>query len=386
MKVLFTMTNAFNPNAGGVQRTTYKLGKHFTENGYDVFYYSTANNGHVTSNYGQLYHANNVGGVNNQQNINQLCQILIKINPNIVINQMPYEKKLRKTLFEYKTKLNYSLLGCLRNSLFSFKSNVNFIMKETFPNFLYQILNNNFGEFVVQKWHFLKHRKELRAIIDTHDRFILLAPPNKEELDFFVGDYKSEKVISIPNSIPAIHKDTITKEKIILHVGRLDLNQKRSDLLIKFWQEVCEDLIDWKFIIVGDGPYKSMLKKEIKDSKLPNIHLEGFQAPEKYYQAASIFMMPSAYEGFPNTILEAQSYGCIPFAFDSYGALRWIVNDGKDAFLIEPFNTGGMAKRLVSLIKNDCIEEIRNSSFQNAEKFTVDKVGEHWFKLFKELI
>jgi len=386
MKVLFTMTPAFDPNEGGVQRTTFKLGKYFTEKGIDVAYFSTSSTGHVEVDYGILFHGQYANGSNNLKNIEELKKILNSFQPDFVINQMPYEKKIREVLFQNKNKQDYFLLGCLRNSLFNFTSNARDRMEQMMPSTVFKTMDNSFGISIIKKRHRIKHRKDLKNIIDKHDKFILLAPPNRKELNYFVGTYKKEKVISIPNSIPKVFKNIKQKEKIILHVGRLNVKQKRSDLLLGFWEQVYAELPDWKFLIIGDGPYYESLEKDIQRKKLPRIELLGYQKPEPYYKKSTFFMMPSAYEGFPNTILEAQSHGCIPFAFDSYAALSWIVNDKKDSILSPAFETKHMAENLIRIAKDQHLKnKMIQASFENAERFTIDKVGQIWLDLFKNL-
>jgi hypothetical protein len=242
MKILFTLTPAFNPNDGGVQRTTYKLGKYFTEQGLEVSYFSTSNTGHVKAEYGALYHTKEIGGQDNMQNIAELEVVVTDIKPDIVINQMPYETNLTNALTNLKTKLGFKLLGCLRNSLFNFKSNARDRMMQMLPSPLFKAMDNKLGISIIQKRHWLKHRKQLKEILDKHDKYILLAPPNRKELEYFVGEYKKEKVRAIPNSIPEIYRGTETKEKIVLHVGRLNIPQKRSDLLLDFWENI-ENLV-----------------------------------------------------------------------------------------------------------------------------------------------
>jgi hypothetical protein len=69
MKVLIALTPAFNPNDGGVQRTSYKIGKFFTENGIEVSYFSMERDGHIEVAYGELFHSKLVGGVKNPVNL-----------------------------------------------------------------------------------------------------------------------------------------------------------------------------------------------------------------------------------------------------------------------------------------------------------------------------
>lgn len=382
-KILFALTMAFDPNAGGVQRTTYKLGKYFTEAGLEVGYFSADYMGHKECEYGKLYHAHEKGGAENPDNMEELVKVLSVFQPDFVINQVPYVKPLRVTLANHKGNLDYVLLGCLRNSLFNFKSNAREVMQRELPSFVFRILDNPIGMYLVQKRHYFSHRNDLKSILDDHDRFVLLAPPNQEELNYFVGDYKQEKVLAIPNSIPEVFDDSFQKEKILLHVGRIVIHQKRSDLLLKVWEIIYEKLPEWEFHIVGEGPYFDSLQNEINVKKIPRVCLHGYQKPESYYKKAAIFMMPSAYEGFPNTILEAQSYGSVPFAFESYEALSWIVTDGKDACLIPPYEVNNMATEIVSLVKDNYkMNKMRQQALENAKRFTIDKVGQIWLDFF----
>jgi glycosyltransferase involved in cell wall biosynthesis len=193
-------------------------------------------------------------------------------------------------------------------------------------------------------------------------------------------------VISIPNSIPEVSDNLTDKRNVILHVGRIVISQKRSDLLLDFWESTYKSLYDWEFVIIGDGPYLEELKTDLERRKLPRVILKGYQEPEKYYKMAKIFMMPSAFEGFPNTILEAQSYGCLPVVFNSYAALEWIVHDKEDSFLISPFDTIEMSNTIMQIANDEGkLLEMQKESLINARKFTIDKVGQHWLSLFSSL-
>jgi len=333
-----------------------------------------------------LHHATKNNGPNNSINLNALSGVLRTFKPDFVINQMPYEKKLTDRLAITKKELGYILLGCLRNSLFSYKNNIRNTSKLVLPTFIFKLLDNQLGLYLLLHLHRIKHKNQLKRILDRHDRFILLAPPNRNELAYFVGDYKKNKVDVVPNSIPEVYNGTLKKEKIILHVGRLNIQQKRSDLLLEFWMKAYDKLKDWQFIIVGDGPYKGVMEQKIKENNLPRIELLGYQKPEDWYKKASIFIMTSAYEGFPNVILEAQSFSCIPLAFESYDAISWIVHDKKDALLFEPYDTTKMANETINLaINKDRLKKMAEASKDNASQFVVDKVARIWMDLFENL-
>lgn len=387
MKILFVQTPSLNPNGGGVQRITFNLGVFFTQKGYEVHYFSFSQTGHVEVSNCTLHHAVKGNSSRNPENIKLLTKLLNDNKYSIVINQMPYEKNIRNAIHRQSAYSDYQSIACIHNSLFNFKTNLKDIVTRTFPFPINKLAATKAGLASANAYHKLKHASELKKIIEKHSHVLLYTPPNVKELNYFLSAYNPEKIGCMPNPIPEIPPFNKKKKKTILHVGRINIPQKRSDLLLDFWGSVYKDLEDWNFIIVGDGPYHKILSHNLRERNLPRVELVGFQKPEAYYKEASIFMMPSAYEGFPNTILEAQSNGCPVLAFNSYDALGWIVNDGKDALLSKPFNTTQMGEQAIWLANNTkSLEEFQEAALENAKRFTIEKVGEQWLELFETLL
>lgn len=382
------MTRAFVPNAAGVQRSTFKIGKYLSEHNVEVGFYSTFHTDQTIPEFGTLYYPEFAGGLNNNANRNHLKNSFKRFRPDVVINQMPYEEILRDALFELKIELHFKLLACLRNSLFIVKNNILFTISNNVSPFLFRLLNNRMAENILGKVHDYKHSRKLKSILDMNDKFILLTPPNIDELEYFVKDYKSDRIECIPNSIPSVAEfDSMQKEKIVLYVGSLNIPQKRVDLLLEVWSIVFGQLPEWSFKVVGGGDYMESMKARISAQKLENIEVLGHQNPEKYYKEASIFLMTSAFEGFPNVLIEAQSYGLVPIVMNSYAALSWIVNDKKDASLISAFDTKKMAEEVIDLANDDQKRSLMSrAASENARRFTIDKVGLQWLKLLERLI
>ena len=61
------------------------------------------------------------------------------------------------------------------------------------------------------------------------------------------------------------------------------------------------------------------------ENDIKNIYFEGNKNPLPYYQKASVFLMTSALEGWGLTITEAQQFGVVPVAFDSYPSLHEVI-------------------------------------------------------------
>ena len=66
------------------------------------------------------------------------------------------------------------------------------------------------------------------------------------------------------------------------------------------------------------------------------------------FKLATILCMTSASESFGLVLVEAMSYGVIPFAFNSFPAVTDIIQNGINGFLVEPFDIEQYAERLLT--------------------------------------
>lgn len=389
MKILLVQTRSFTQNESGVPRITYNLGRYFTEKGLEVGYYSFKDKDHIKVKFGQLLHVNEEGGTKNPSNLQHFEKSLYEFHPDVVINQMPYEDNLSSVLYTVSKKIGYKIIGCIHNSLFTFKSNVKDIMRRQFPKPLNNLMATELMSKIPLANHKVKHRKQLIAMLKRNHLTLLYTPPNFEELIYFLKeeDYKDANIGFMPNPVVGICEEVPAKEKTILHVGSINVHQKRSDLLLDFWENTYQGLPDWKFQVVGKGEYLEVIKADLQRRKLPRIELLGFQKPDEYYKKASIFMMPSAYEGLPNTIIEANSFGCPVLAFNSYAALEWIVQKEVNARLATPYDTKEMATLCIDLANDsDRLKAMQQAALVNAKRFSIDKVGQDWIQLFHSLV
>ncbi len=98
-----------------------------------------------------------------------------------------------------------------------------------------------------------------------------------------------------------------TQEPYIVAIGRL-VENKNFRLLIDAFSAAS---VPEKLIIIGDGPLRSVLEKQIADHGLQDrIILTGFISnPFPLLAGAQFFVLPSNAEGFPNGLVEAMSTG-----------------------------------------------------------------------------
>jgi glycosyltransferase involved in cell wall biosynthesis len=381
--ILIILTPAFDPNTGGVQMSTYKMSSYFKSQGHFTHVFSYQVNDHAQQEVATLHSAANKGGNSEQKNNEQLKDLVLSLKPDVVINQMPYERPIGLALSQAKSKHEFLLLSCLRNTLYSVKLNLDQYVKSVVPNSIQPLFNNTLGQQLLLQKHKSRHAKDLKFILDTYDYFVMFGPPNLEELEYFVGNYKLHKTHLIPNSIPSVLEEMPPKEKRILWLSRLSYKQKRADLILPFWKKAINQLPDWQFDVVGNGDAYDDLKQQIEKEQIPRITLHGKQKPDEFYRRSPIYIMTSAFEGFPNTLIEAQSYASIPVVYDNYPICSWAVKKGKSGVLIPPFKVNRMANEVIKLAKNqDRQNQLMQAALENAREFHIDNVGKQWIEFF----
>lgn len=175
-------------------------------------------------------------------------------------------------------------------------------------------------------------------------------------------------------------QNVLGKKKEILFVGRLSYAHKRPDYLIRIWSLIEGRFPDWSLRLVGVGEDTNALVQLAKDLNLKNVYFEGFQNPEPYYKDAQIFCLTSAYEGFGMVLVEAAAYGCVLIAFNSFDAVEDIIDDGRNGFIVPPFDLDCYADYLSSLMADeDLREKLSRGALDVPLKFSAEEIAKKWF-------
>jgi len=190
------------------------------------------------------------------------------------------------------------------------------------------------------------------------------------EYDYNKYNYvDNKKIIFNPlNSEDILDVNIDKKEKILIAVGSLS-SQKGFSMLIQALSKI--EFNDWKFLIIGEGSLRESLEKLITEYNLEeNVFLIGKKSNIfDYYEKASIFVLSSLYEGFPNVLAEAMSHGCASVAFDCKTGPSEMINDGVNGYLVEANNIEVLRKKIVLLMES---KEKRQSFALEAMKIKVN--------------
>jgi GalNAc-alpha-(1->4)-GalNAc-alpha-(1->3)-diNAcBac-PP-undecaprenol alpha-1,4-N-acetyl-D-galactosaminyltransferase len=169
------------------------------------------------------------------------------------------------------------------------------------------------------------------------------------------------------------------RQPIILAVGRLS-HEKGIDLLIEAWGRIHNRLPNWKLQIAGSGPLESKLRTQANG--LERIEFLGWvDNAWSLYNQASLFVLPSRYEGFPVAMVEALSQGLPVIATRCSDAIRLFENE-KAIHAIAADQVESMATEVEQLTQDTARRQSLGQAGRIASQhFHWDQVGPLWDEL-----
>lgn len=199
----------------------------------------------------------------------------------------------------------------------------------------------------------------------------------------YVPDEKL-KIVRNPVFIPE-EKAQPEQSTMILNVGRL-VPQKAQHLIVEALSHIGKDLKGWSLYILGEGEERDRLQKMAEQKSLADrIHLQGLvENPGSYYVSSGIFVLSSAYEGTPNALLEAMSFGLPCIISDTLpGAMELIEND-ESGLVFSTGDAGDLAEKLVILMTNPPERtRLGQNARRKVKKLAPEYVIPAWEKLLK---
>lgn len=175
--------------------------------------------------------------------------------------------------------------------------------------------------------------------------------------------------------------------KQIITVGRMS-EEKGYDMLLEVAKKVLPDNPDWQWHLYGSGDCFAWVEAEIKKSGLEDqIILKGnVKNAYRYYAEYAFLVLPSYREGLPLVLLEAKACGLPMVSFDVTTGPREIIRDGKDGYLIPPYQLDVMAERIQSLMRNrEKRIAFSEQTADNLDKFQKEKIYQEWKELIEKL-
>ncbi|NPA40337.1 MAG: glycosyltransferase [Thermodesulfobacteria bacterium] len=171
-----------------------------------------------------------------------------------------------------------------------------------------------------------------KYFLKIFDAFITISEEQKKYLLNYWGI--TSKIYLLPNFVevnPKNNNYTFYKPVSPLKLGivaRISFKQKRQDKLIEIAKILKNKGLNFKFVIIGDGPDKKKLVTMINKHNLNYFFsFEGWiNDIEKIYKLFDILLITSDYEGVPMNMLEAIVY-CKPIIAPKKGIFKEYLPD-----------------------------------------------------------
>ena len=176
----------------------------------------------------------------------------------------------------------------------------------------------------------------------------------------------------------------------LFFLGRLE-SRKGIDFLLKTIPMVKTVLKDILLFIGGNGVLRPYLERLIEEYQLEqNVHFLGTiedSALNEWYNRVSAVIIPSVFEGFGLTVIEAMACGTPVIATD-VDALRDVVKDDMNGFLVQYNDVKGLSEKILFLLRH----EEKQSKFSNKGEEIVrtlynwDNISKDILKIYEEVL
>ncbi len=202
--------------------------------------------------------------------------------------------------------------------------------------------------------------KEIEVIYN----FVDVSRFSKKPIDAF------RKVIS-PNS-----------EKIIVHASNFRKIKRVFDV-VKIFAQINKE-VPSKLLMIGDGPERSGCEEVVRKLDVQDdVRFLGKQEQmEEIMAIADLFLLPSEYESFGLSALEAMA-AHVPVISSDAGGLPEVNINGVTGFLAKVGDVATMSQCAVDLLKDDeKLTLFKQQAFNQASRFDIHNIVPQYEKLY----
>jgi len=194
-----------------------------------------------------------------------------------------------------------------------------------------------------------------RAVRDHVHATVAISPRIQSDLLHRHG-FLPERVITIPHAAepsatPGLAERQPNAPLRVLYLGRIEDQAKGVFYLPSILRRLPGSAT---LTIAGDGPDLAKLKRRCREfgERVRFLGSVRYGETAQLLARHHVMIMPSRFEGFGLTLVEAMAAGCVPVASEIRGVTDWIVRDGRDGMLF-PIGSSAEAARRIALLDRD---------------------------------
>lgn len=207
------------------------------------------------------------------------------------------------------------------------------------------------------------------------------------------------KLVVIPNGVdlrryPAPRRADLGSlgvapgRRVVSCVGRLD-RQKGLAWLIRSAPAWLDRLPEIDLLLVGAGPLRRKLERLCRQCGVSErVHFAGWRGDVPEILAASdLLVLPSAWEGMPNAVLEAMASGLPVVASDVEG-VRELLGPASDSQTVRYGDSKALAEKVIALMEDTrkAAERGKENRRRAEEKFSLGGMVTAYEQLWESLL
>ncbi len=234
------------------------------------------------------------------------------------------------------------------------------------------------------------YRALMRAIGRRADLIVTVSEATRRDVlrELRIGPARTARVIGIPEGVEPAYRPAPRApraEKRILYVGRRD-PYKNLPLLVEALALVRARGIPAQLQVIGpqDARYPEAPQRATALGVDGAIDWTGYVTPEALiaaYQQADVFCLPSRYEGFGLTVLEAMACGT-PVVCSNCGSLPEVAGDAARLTAID--RPEPVADALSAVLTDDALAaSLAQRGLARAAQFTWDRTAQETLRAYE---
>lgn len=207
--------------------------------------------------------------------------------------------------------------------------------------------------------------------------------------------YPEKRVVTVVNGANRSPRETLQAEERIGPLARpcvvtlcgLHPRKAVGDVVAAF-AEVLPEYPDWHLNIIGWGPDRERLEKEVTDLDIGgSVHFLGSTlTPRPLLEEADVFASASLADPCPLAVMEARAAGCAIVATE-VGGVPEVLEHGRAGLLIPASDPHAMAEAFRAMMADEgTLAAWRARAEDGAQYFTVARMAEDYERVYKSLL
>jgi glycosyltransferase involved in cell wall biosynthesis len=226
------------------------------------------------------------------------------------------------------------------------------------------------------------------------DRLVAVSASEREEIAG-LGYVRSDRLARIDNGVELreVRAGALAEPEVPLPDGPLVVAsgrlspQKDPEFLVQVAKRLAPEFPDLRFVWIGEGELRPEVERGLAVAGLAERWtITGWLTnPFPILARASVFALPSRYEGLPYALLEAMTLGRPVVATNVTGTRDAVLN-GVTGYLTPPGDVGAFAQAVARIVRDPAHAAALGAAAANrAEHFSRQRMTAELLQLYREL-